>query len=323
MLYRLRCPHCGSVEDHAFVRPGAVTVCAACHSIWRTEPAHIQRVATPRPAASPAPAAVETTPPPRPSSPGDSALHVSPDDTSLVGLSGLSDVMRGPDEPVLDDDAPVPIGRAATPTGDPPSPKAFRQQQAQSLAKRRAAEAAAKRRSRTTLVLLATLTVLVGSLGVAVALLATKPPAASDLPAVDPGLADPMLTNDTQVDEPAAIPTLSATPLDLRDPRLLAAARPGIRGVVELLPADAPDQLEPDQIAVRVSATPLSEAAVPGPIELLLTASYDGRLTAAWRLRDPRTLSPAVANRLIAQLDRFPDQADPKGWIVTPLQPDP
>ncbi|MEM1446152.1 MAG: hypothetical protein AAGF84_08860 [Planctomycetota bacterium] len=113
-----------------------------------------------------------------------------------------------------------------------------------------------------------------------------------------------------------------ATRLELRDPRLLNEARPGVRAVVELLPTDPTHQLEPNQIAVRTSATGLVTETLPGPITLLLTASDDGRLTAAWQLTDPRDLTPFKDNRLIAELDAFPDTADPDGWIVTALHAD-
>lgn len=331
-MYRLRCPHCGAAQDHAFVRPGAVTVCGRCHTIWRVQHDHVQRVAAANlPAEKPGPAVGTETavppPPPRKRSPGDSAAGASADDTSIVGLSGLSDVMRGPGDPGPDDaDAqatPLAAGRPAP--ADPPSPRQFRQQQAQSVAQRRALDAAAKRRRRTTLVLLATLTVMVGSLGVAVALLAAKPANApdadSDNPPDTPELTAPHAAS--QVDPAAVGDTLvvEAIPLDLRDPRLLAAARPGIRAVVELLPVDAPDRLQPDQLALRLNATALADETLPGPIPLLLTASDAGRLTAAWQLTDPRDLPPLRPHRLIAQLDAFPESADPQGWIVTALEP--
>ncbi|MEM7576758.1 MAG: hypothetical protein AAF328_04710 [Planctomycetota bacterium] len=332
MLYRLRCPRCGAAEDHAFVRPGAVTVCAKCHTIWRVEPAQVQRVAGPRSGpgsatASPgneADASHQSTTR-RPASPGDTDLQGSPDDTSIVGLSGLSEVMRGPGDDGSDPAGALATGRpAATAPGDPPTPRQFRQQQSQALAQRRAAQAAAKRRSRTTLVLLATLTVMVGSLGVAVALLASKPQTPAANPSANPGERsgdpDSMAVPEAKSALAPAL-LLRTTRLDIRDPRLLAAAQPGVRAVVELLPTDAPDELEPDQLAIRIRTTALTTTTLPGPIDLLLTASNDGRLLAAWTFTDPRDLAPLQANRVTAQLDAFPAAADPDGWIVTALAP--
>lgn len=232
--------------------------------------------------------------------------------------------MRGPGEPAAERDADAPL--AAGSTADPPSPRQFRQQQSQALAQRRAAEAAAKRRSRTTLVLLATLTVMVGSLGVAVALIAANPRPASNAtntaPADSSGAQSP--TGPPPQAEPddtlRGVPRVIARPLSLRDPRLLAPARPGVRAAVVAFPQDEP-QLEPNQIVLRLSATALADGAILGPNILLLTASRQGRLTAAWQLTNPRPLVPGRPHRLVANLDVVPEAADPDGWIVTALDP--
>lgn len=327
MLYRLRCPRCGTEEQHAFVRPGAVTVCGHCHTIYRVEPGYVQRVPS-GPAAAVSGSDSEAKPdPPRRRSPGDTAMgEAGPDDTSIVGLSGLTEVMRGPDEADAEAGPPTP-GRVAA-TGqpdDPPHPRQFRQQQAQAMAQRRATEAARRRNRRTLLVLLGAMTVMIGSLGVAVALIAARPPvldAGAEANPMQPPLTPAAASSTGQpatsaASEPQLV--VVARSLDLRDPQLLADRRPGLRGVVELLPADAPEQLEPDQVAIRVNATGLADASLAGPVVLLLTASDAGRLIAAWQLTDPRDVRPDRPRRVIARLGQFPEAADPQGWVVIPL----
>ncbi len=314
MVYRLACPSCQKATEHPFVRPGAVAVCADCRTVWRIEKDHITRSipsagAAAKPGDADAVSLSEAESGPRPS-----ATHGSrAGDTAIVGLSGLSEVMRSgavpgrtnPHEPaLLETTGGVAAGKAASSAGVAGSGRGTGAASATAPtnpAQRRALEAARRRRRRTLLVLFMALTVMVGTLGVAVALMASREP--PDGEGADGGteveLADP------NADLPP--PLRPARLLGLDDERFDRAVRSDVHAV-----ADAGER--PELVTVRLIA---AEDDPPPPFNLIITARTQAGIVHAWAASETRALTRAHGLRFIARLPDPPDPAEFPAWTVT------
>ncbi|MGB0768203.1 MAG: hypothetical protein ACPGYV_10880, partial [Phycisphaeraceae bacterium] len=130
-MYHLTCPTCQTVTDSPFVRSGAVVRCGACDAKYRIKTSHIERevVTGPR-------TLDETDAVLRSDSVDIDPDEVAPvsidDEGNVVGLSGLSELMRFSDsaadaassqdklkaraaEIAGDDNAALPVAKPATP----------------------------------------------------------------------------------------------------------------------------------------------------------------------------------------------------------------
>ncbi|WP_432798154.1 hypothetical protein [Poriferisphaera sp. WC338] len=106
LMYELICPSCQLVQRSSFVRVGAVVSCPQCGLRYQVEKGHIKRKLKAEVEAEKAASMLDEDAEP---------LRLDPSG-SMVGLSGLSDMMRdesGPEEPGLDDTQQMTIAIAS------------------------------------------------------------------------------------------------------------------------------------------------------------------------------------------------------------------
>ncbi len=302
MFYRLTCPACRQGGEHLFVRLGAVVSCPSCSHTWRIEAAHVTRINPPPRAAggaggpgTPGPAEAVEAPrvlPPR-------VASSSSGDTAMVGLSGLSEVMRhGGDAtgPNGNDDDPVnggvfvPPPAAGRVPGQPVADAGL-----VSTARQRAINADRRRRRNALLALVLGLTVMVGTLGSLVAVMAQRENARQAALGALQGL---------------PIAERAAVVLPLGDDRLANPQRAGVR--LEPQPSD-----DPAVLPLRLSTT---EAVIDAPVEILIAAAKDGRPTHAWVVIDDRPLTADQDLGLIVRLPGAPGAPETR-WVIRPLRP--
>ena len=160
-MYELTCPKCGHAVTSSFVRVGAVVTCERCGHRYRIGEQHIKRrfVATGQGGLSG-----------RPSGPTADAEPRLDADGNVVGLSGLSDVMRREDdaEPAVAKEASgderLPVATAVRTTRPQPSTPVSAASARSS--RRGAREAVRRRRAKSTYMLLGVLVLAVGMLGI-------------------------------------------------------------------------------------------------------------------------------------------------------------
>ena len=169
-VYQLTCPTCQSMTESPFVRSGAVVRCESCRNKYRIKTAHVERVLTTGPRTLDETEAVLRT----------DSVDIDPDEASpvsiddegnVVGLSGLSELMRQSDVRGSEtrvqsqmDSAPPPAAQRlkSTPTEDPPAIERLTDEPVvSSRSHRRARRHARQRRRRTQTLLIAALGVLV------------------------------------------------------------------------------------------------------------------------------------------------------------------
>lgn len=212
-MFELTCPSCRVKRESSFVRIGAATRCPACGHGWRVSASHIAKLPPPRtiPGAGPGGGAGGIA---RPAEPviGEEPPDDDPRaDSSVTGMSGLSDLMQA--EPIAAHGsmaglvvAPVQEGRLIT----APDPAAAATGRAEPR------PAAMSRQSRRLAILvIALLAFGVALAGIGLAMLGGDEPAQ---PAPNPGRVTP--------GNAAPTPTAPNSPGDIADPLPLPAGPP-------------------------------------------------------------------------------------------------
>ena len=232
-MYELVCPSCGVKRPSPFVRFGAVTRCDSCGYTYRIDRAHVTRAPPPgKPPPPPGPAPLIADPPP----PEDPSAG-----SSITGLSGLSELMQAEPShsPSMAGDgstasaAPAPLAAGATPSAaedlrrglaEVPEVNARGSTRSATLHSRAVILNRKRRARRTWFVLIASLAVLVGLLGVGLLVLYSvsgDPGRTTPAnPAATPATADTTPAAPPDNAEAAATPAPNdTTPGDPRPPR--------------------------------------------------------------------------------------------------------